>query len=139
MFSKKEARMAKTKVAMELGMGTSLRRQDYTKAAIRALQDALWHNSLTMADAFGFSREDMIVEVEIGVQKPEAVDIEAVKAILPYGKGSVMVVHGGLDIAKPTDKASSNPPADTDKTVIANAAVNVFFNMQPASNKGARA
>ncbi|MGB2021310.1 MAG: Lin0512 family protein, partial [Candidatus Puniceispirillaceae bacterium] len=29
--------MAKTKVAMELGMGTSLRRQDYTKAAIRAL------------------------------------------------------------------------------------------------------
>ena len=72
--------MAKTKVAMELGMGTSLRRQDYTKAAIRALQDALWHNSLTMADAFGFSREDMIVEVEIGVQKPEAVDIEAVKA-----------------------------------------------------------
>jgi uncharacterized protein (TIGR02058 family) len=92
-----------------------------------------------MADAFGFSREDMIVEVEIGVQKPEAVDIEAVKAILPYGKGSVMVVHGGLDIAKPTDKASSNPPADTDKTVIANAAVNVFFNMRPASNKGARA
>ena len=131
--------MAKTKVAMELGMGTSLRRQDYTKAAIRALQDALWHNSLTMADAFGFSREDMIVEVEIGVQKPEAVDIEAVKAILPYGKGSVMVVHGGLDIAKTTDKASSNPLADTDKTIIANAAVNVFFNMRPASNKGARA
>lgn len=131
--------MAKTKVAMELGMGTSLRRQDYTKAAIRALQDALWHNSLTMADAFGFSREDMIVEVEIGVQKPEAVDIEAVKAILPYGKGSVMVVHGGLDIAKPTDKAFSNPTANIDKTVVANAAVNVFFNMRPASNKGARA
>ena len=131
--------MAKIKVAMELGMGTSLRRQDYTKAAIRALQDALWHNSLTIADAFGFSREDMIVEVEIGVQKPEAVDIEAVKAILPYGKGSVMVVHGGLDIAKPTDKASSNPPADTDKTIVANAAVNVFFNMRPASNKGAHA
>ena len=129
--------MAKTKVAMELGMGTSLRRQDYTKAAIRALQDALWHNSLTMADAFGFSREDMIVEVEIGVQKPEAVDIEAVKAILPYGKGSVMVVHGGLDIAKPTDKASSNPRAGTDKTVIENAAVNVFFNMRPASKQGA--
>ena len=128
--------MAKTKVAMELGMGTSLRRQDYTKAAIRALQDALWHNSLTMADAFGFSREDMIVEVEIGVQKPEAVDIEMVKAILPYGKGSVMVVHGGLDIAKPTDKASSDPPADTDKTVVANAVVNVFFNMRPARNEG---
>ena len=44
--------MAKKKVAIELGMGTSLRRQDYTKAAIRALQDALVHS---MADAFGFS------------------------------------------------------------------------------------
>ena len=135
--------MAKKKVAMELGMGTSLRRQDYTKAAIRALQDALWHNSLTMADAFGFSREDMIVEVEIGVQKPEKVDIEVVKAILPYGKGSVQVVHGGLDIAKPASKNSSNPDganpdrADTDNTVIANAAVNVFFDMQPAAGKGA--
>ena len=129
----------KKRFALELGQGTSLRSGDYTRAAERAVKDALWHNSLTMADAFGFSREDMIVEVEIGVQKPEAVDIEAVKAILPYGKGSVMVVHGGLDIAKPTDKASSNPPADTDKTVIANAAVNVFFNMRPASNKGARA
>ncbi len=135
--------MAKKKVAMELGMGTSLRRQDYTKAAVRALQDALWHNSLTMADAFGFSREDMIVEVEIGVQKPEKVDIEAVKAILPYGKGSVKVVHGGLDIAKPASKNSSNPDganpdrADTDNTVIANAAVNVFFDMQPAASKGA--
>lgn len=118
---------------MELGMGTSLRRQDYTKAAIRALQDALWHNSLTMADAFGFSREDMIVEVEIGVQKPEAVDTEAVKAILPYGKGQVRVVHGGLDIAKPASKIT----ADTDKTVIANAAVNVFFDMQPVIPKGA--
>ena len=98
-------------------MGTSLRRQDYTKAAIRALQDALWHNSLTMADAFGFSR----------------VDTEAVKAILPYGKGQVHVVHGGLDIAKPASKIT----ADTDKTVIANAAVNVFFDMQPAAPKGA--
>ena len=62
--------MAKKRVAMELGMGTSLRRQDYTKAAVRALQDALWHNSLTIADAFGFSREDMILEVDIWVGGP---------------------------------------------------------------------
>ena len=122
--------MAKKRVAMELGMGTSLRRQDYTKAAIRALQDALWHNSLTMADAFGFSREDMIVEVDIAVQQPELVDIETVKAVLPYGQPHIRVVHGGLDIAKPV-KPGENP-SDTDKTVIAQAAVNVFFDMEPA-------
>lgn len=123
--------MAKKRVAMELGMGTSLRRQDYTKAAVRALQDALWHNSLTMADAFGFSREDMIVEVNIAVQQPEQVDIEAVRAVLPYGQPQINVVHGGLDIAKPTKPGES--AADTDKTVIANAAVNVYFDMEPAT------
>lgn len=122
--------MAKKRVAMELGMGTSLRRQDYTTAAVRALQDALWHNSLTMADAFGFSREDMIVEVDIAVQKPELVDIDAVKAVLPYGQPHIRVGHGGLDIAKPAKDGEN--PADTDKTVIANAAVNVYFDMEPA-------
>ena len=108
--------MAKTRVAMELGMGTSLRAEDYTKAAIRALKDALWHNSLTMADAFGFSREST----------------DAVKAVLPYGKGAVTVVKGGLDVPKP-DSAG--------KTVIANAAVLVSFDMErrqtSASKSGA--
>ena len=86
--------MAKKRVAMELGMGTSLRQQDYTKAAVRALQDALWHNSLEMADAFGFSREDMIVEVDIGVQQPPLVDIDAVKAVLPYGQPHILsLIH----------------------------------------------
>ena len=121
--------MAKKRVAMELGMGTSLRAEDYTKAAIRALKDALWHNSLTMADAFGFSRESMIVDIEIAVQKPDAVDTDAVKAVLPYGKGAVTVVKGGLDVPKP-DGAG--------KTVIANAAVLVSFDMerrQPSASK----
>ena len=74
--------MAKTRVVMEFGMGTSLQRADYTKAAARALKDALWHNSLSVAEAFGFDKSDMIVDVEIGVQKPDAVDIAAVKAVL---------------------------------------------------------
>ena len=123
--------MAKKRVAMELGMGTSLRLQDYTKAAVRALQDALWHNSLTMADAFGFSREDMIVEVDIAVQKPALVDIDAVKAVSPYGQPYIQVVHGGLDIAKPA-KPGKRSLTDTDRTVIAQAAVNVYFDIEPA-------
>jgi len=118
---------------MELGMGTSLRRQDYTKAAVRALQDALWHNSLTIADAFGFSRENMIVEVDIAVQKPALVDIEKVKAVLPYGQPHIRVVHGGLDISKVDNHGGD--PTDTDKTVIAQAAVNVYFDMEPANGE----
>lgn len=34
------------RVLTEFGLGTSLRRQDYTQAARRGLQDALWHNSI---------------------------------------------------------------------------------------------
>jgi len=67
--------MAKTRIALELGMGTSLRRHDYTKAACRAVQDALWHNSLSFAEAFGFEKTDMLIEVEIGVQRPDEVDV----------------------------------------------------------------
>ena len=113
--------MAKKRVALEIGMGTSLRQQDYTQAGIRALSDALWHNSLTMADAFGFPRDAMIVDIEIAVQKPEAVDKDEVKAVLPYGQGSVTVVAGGLDVPKPDG---------TGKTIIANAAVLVSFDMK---------
>ena len=60
--------MAKKRMVMELGVGSALRQQDYTRAACRAVEDALWHNSLSIADAFGLDRSAMIIEVEIGVQ-----------------------------------------------------------------------
>lgn len=116
--------MAIKRVAAEFGMGTSLRRMDYTQAGVRALKDALWHNSLNMAEAFGFPKSEMIVDISIAVQKPDNVDIDAIKAVLPYGKGSVTVVKGGLDVPKPN--------ADT-HTVIAHASVLVSFDMERAS------
>lgn len=114
--------MAKTRVLVEFGMGTSLRREDYTEAARRAIRDALWHNSVNMAELFDFSKEDMIIDAEIGVQKPEAVDKDALLEIFPYGRPSITVVKGGLDIAKPQGG----------RTVIANAAVIVSFDMEAA-------
>ncbi|EDZ48599.1 conserved hypothetical protein [Rhodobacterales bacterium Y4I] len=114
--------MAKTRVLVEFGMGTSLRREDYTEAARRAIRDALWHNSVNMAELFDFSKEDMIIDAEIGVQEPEAVDKDALLEIFPYGRPSITVVKGGLDIAKPQGG----------RTVIANAAVIVSFDMEAA-------
>ena len=115
--------MAKTRIAMELGMGTSLRRHNYTKAACRAVEDALWHNSLSLTEAFGFEKSDMLIDVEIGVQNPDEVDIHQVAAIFPYGNASVQVVEGGLDIAKPDGRG---------RTIIANAAVVIYFDMEAA-------
>ncbi|MEO1423853.1 MAG: Lin0512 family protein [Pseudomonadota bacterium] len=108
----------------EFGMGTSLRRGDYTQAATRAIEDALWHNSINLAELFGFPKEAMILTVEVGVQRPDAVDTDALKAIFPYGQPTVKVHQGGLDIPRP--RADGNP------TIIANAAISVSFDMEPA-------
>ena len=115
--------MAKTRMAHEFGMGSSLRRTDYTEAAARALKDALWHNSLSIAPAFGFAKDAMIVDVEIAVQKPDQVDCAKLAEILPYGRVSVTASRGGLDIAK---------PGGAGITVIAHAAVVVSFDMEAA-------
>jgi len=40
--------MAQKRVILELGTGNDLHGGDYTKAALRAVQDALHHSSLTM-------------------------------------------------------------------------------------------
>lgn len=115
--------MAKTRVLVEFGMGTSLRRADYTEAALRAIKDALWHNSINMAELFGFPKEAMIIDVEIGVQQPEQVDAGKLLAVFPYGTPSVSVAKGGLDIEKPDRQG---------RTVIANASLAVSFDMEVA-------
>ena len=101
----------------EFGMGTSLRRQDYTQAAKRAVQDALWHNSINLAELFGQPKQAMLLDVDIGVQQPDQVDTEALKALFPYGKPTIRVTRGGLDIPRP----------DGTPTVIANVAISVSF------------
>src|SRR6202012_3820240 len=100
-------------IVLQIGMGTDIRGTDYTKAAVRALRDALWHNSLSVADALGQPVDAMQVEVIIGVPQPDKVDKAAVLAVLPHGTGTVKVVEGGLEI--PND-------AGTSTTVLAHAA-----------------
>jgi uncharacterized protein (TIGR02058 family) len=112
--------MAWKRVVVEMGMGTDIRGGDYTKAAVRALRDALWHNSLSVTRALGMDIDSMRVEVTIGVPKPEAVDKAQVLAVLPHGTGEVHVVHGGLEI--PSDDGR-------DKTIIANAAAVVRLDL----------
>jgi uncharacterized protein (TIGR02058 family) len=112
--------MVMRRVVLEIGMGTDIRGADYTKAAVRALKDALWHNSLTVSSALGMSPDDMEVEVTIAVPQPDAVDTAQVLAVLPHGTGQVNVIEGGLEIVN---------DAGTDKTVIANAAAVVRLDL----------
>ena len=112
--------MPKHRVLTEFGMGSSLRRQDYTEASRRAIKDALWHNSINMAELFGFEKEAMLIDVEIAVQQPDKVDTAALGEVFPYGQVSVTAKQGGLDVPRPV----GNP------TVIANAAISVSFEME---------
>lgn len=116
--------MAKTRMLAEFGMGTSLRRRDYTEAAKRAIKDALWHNSVSLAEVFGAPKQAMLIDVEIGVQDPDAVDTVALLDVFPYGQPTVHVRKGGLDIPKPDGDGM---------TVIANACVVVSFDLEAAS------
>jgi uncharacterized protein (TIGR02058 family) len=109
--------MARKRVILELGMGNDLHGGDYTKAALRAVQDAIHHSSLSMIRSLGIdAKTQMFVEVTIGVQQPDQVDTEAVRASLPHGVVTVKAVKGGLDVV---DRERG------DNAVIANAAVAV--------------
>lgn len=115
--------MAIKRLLTEFGMGSSLRRQDYTEAATRAVKDALWHNSINLAELFGKQKEEMQITVEVGVQDPDALDAEKIAAIFPYGQVTVVPRKGGLDV--PRDDGG-NP------TVIANVAISVALDLEAA-------
>src|SRR5260370_1441196 len=108
--------MALKRMVLQIGMGTNFRGADYTKAAVRAVQDAIHHSSLTLIRSLGVDARTMQVEVTIGAQQPARVDLAAVKAALPHGEVTVKAVKGGLDIADDDGH---------DTAVIATAAVTV--------------
>jgi len=112
--------MASKRIILELGTGNDLHGGDYTKAALRAVQDALHHSSLAFIRTLGLDIKTMKVEVTIGVQQPDKVDVEAVRKSLPYGVVTAKVVKGGLDV----------PGEDRhDMAVIASAAIAVRFDL----------
>jgi uncharacterized protein (TIGR02058 family) len=115
--------MAAKRVILEMGTGNDLHGGDYTKAAVRAVQDAIHHSSLTLIRTLGLDSRKMQVEVTIGVQHPEEVDAALVKNTLPHGEVSVRVVKGGLDVP---DEESG------DVAVIASAAVAVRLDLPQA-------
>lgn len=108
------------RLILEMGTGNDLYGQNYTKAAVRAVHDAMHHSLLTLFRHIDAKPDDMVVDVTIGVQKPDLVDTALVKAQLPYGTVSVKCVHGGLDITDPEDGTVS---------VVATAGIEAYLDM----------
>ena len=119
--------MALQRMVLQIGMGTDIRGADSTKAAVRALRDALWHNSLTVTRTLGVDVDSMRVVVTIGVPRPETVDRAQVLAVLPHGTGTVTVLEGGLEIP---DEAGAG------STLMAHAAAEVFLDIAEDGGPG---
>ena len=71
------------RIILEMGTGNDLYGEDYTKAACRAVEDAIRHSSLILFRSLGFDHADMQVQVTIGVQHPDQVDANLVAQRLP--------------------------------------------------------
>jgi uncharacterized protein (TIGR02058 family) len=116
--------MAERRIILEMGSGNDLYGGDYTKAACRAVQDALHHSSIVLFKSLGYDHRDMRVQVTIGVQEPDKVDLALVAAELPRGRAEVRAVLGGLNVVD----------AENDTThVIATAAVEAFLPIDAAA------
>ena len=108
------------RLILEIGMGNDLYGEDYTKAALRAVQDALHHSSLILFRSLALDSSLMQVRVTIGVEQPEAVDCATLAASLPRGQATVTAVKGGMNVVDAENQTVS---------VVATAAVEAFYPM----------
>ena len=107
--------MSDQRFIIEMGMGNDLHGGDYTKAAKRAVEDALHGATLAILGNLPNLKSDLRVKVTIGVQEPDQIDTETVKALLPVGEVSVHVKKGGLNVGD---------------AVVAQAAIEAFLPFQ---------
>ena len=95
------------RLILEMGTGNDLYGMDYTKAAKRAVQDAIHHSSLTLFRSLDIDPNTMEIELNLAAQEPDKIDLEEVAKELPYGKVTPKGVFGGLNIHdEVTDRTS---------------------------------
>jgi len=105
------------RLILEMGSGVDLYGMDYTKAALRAFNDAIRHSSIILFRSLDLDHSVMNVKVTIGVQDPEQIDVDRLMAEVPRGNPEINVVLGGHNI---TTKLGKNP------AVVATCAIEAF-------------
>ena len=117
--------MALRRFVVEVGMGVDQHGQDNTRAAAKAVQDAIHRSCLCgLREVAGLKNPaEMVVEVLIGCPSPESVNKEKVLQVLPFGQKKIDVRAGGL-----SGKTLFQPELGdkTDDMVVANAIVTVW-------------
>jgi len=122
---------------VEVGTGVDLHGEDVTKAAQRAVKDAISHSSmiglgqLFKIKDFSEMEEALMVDVTIAAPDPGKVDGEAVLATLPEGKRRINVVKGGLRF--PAE--STKDDAKTHPIVMVNAVIVVLVDVDKVQRR----
>jgi len=109
---------------VEIGTGIDIHGENVTKAACRAVKDAVSRSCLCgLLEILEINNlEDVVVEIQVAAPNPEQVDLEKVMAEVPIGRKSAVAVPGGM-----TAQGLCVPqfaPA-CDQIVVANAAITV--------------
>jgi uncharacterized protein (TIGR02058 family) len=84
---------------IEIGMGIDLHGQSVTKAAVRAVQNAIHHNSMPGLRSVLPDNDINNMKVNVRLAIPtdkENLELDVIKAELPYGQVSFEVVDGGM-------------------------------------------
>lgn len=86
---------------IEIGMGIDFHGQDVTKAAVKAAKDAISKSCLIgLEEVCGFTQdsidENVLIDVTIGVTRPDDVIKDEVIKCFPVGKVNIRTVYGGL-------------------------------------------
>ena len=107
-------------------VGADLHGEDVTKAACRAVKDAISRSCLCgVVEIMGIEDlQDLQVDIQVACPKPDEVDLEQVKAAVPIGRKSAGAVEGGM---KTRGLCVPSFAPDCDQIVVANASVTVFI------------
>lgn len=84
---------------IEIGMGIDLHGQNVTKAAVRAVHNAIHHNSMPGLRSVLPNQDIHSMKVNVRLAVPadkDKLDLSVVKAELPYGEITFEVVDGGM-------------------------------------------
>ncbi len=111
---------------VEIGTGIDLHGEDVTKAACRAVRDAVSRSCLCgLVEIFETDDlEKVLVDIFIAVPRPEQVDPERVMAEVPIGRKTVRAEQGGMQTL---GLCVPQFAPQRDQIIVANAAVTVFI------------
>src|SRR5437879_11703942 len=79
-------------------MGVDVHGNDSTKAACRAVSDAVRHSSLPFFQDIRARGGKMLVDVTVAVPDPDSVKVDVVQRELPPGEVTIRPVSGGLPV-----------------------------------------